>query len=154
YVGQSFFFLAALNSIPLSTATLLLLIYPALVLVGAVLMGRERVTASRLAALVLSLLGCLLVIGGPGQGGDAPWISLARTSSLISSGSILSGARVLRVVDPLVASGYLIASAGLGFVALSLAFAAFAWRMTSGAWLAIFVVAWFCTVVGVTGLLS
>src|SRR5207248_5922728 len=54
----------------------------------------------------------------------------------------------------LVASGYIIASAGLGFIALSVGFGDFAWGMTGGAWLAILVVAWFCTLIGVTGLLS
>lgn len=154
YVGQSFFYLASLEYLPLSTATLLLLIYPGIVLVAALVLGRERPTLGRLLALSLSLVGAALVVGTPGQAVEAFGVALALTSSFIYSGYVLIGDRLLRGIDPLVASGYILASAGLGFIILAFAFGAFSLAITSSAWMAILTVAWFCTVFGVTGFLA
>jgi drug/metabolite transporter (DMT)-like permease len=156
YVGQSYFYLAALERIPLSTGTLILMIHPALVMAGAVLLGRERLAPSRLVALALSLGGAVLVVGSPGQTGplDTFGVILALMSAAKYSTYMLLGDRILRGIDPLVASAYIIASAGVGFWVLAFAFGAFSLPSTTQAWLAILVIAWFCTVFGVTGLLA
>ncbi len=154
YVGQSYLFLAALEFIPLSTATLILLIYPALVMTVALALGRERATAARLAALGLSLLGAVLVVGGPGAEIHLGGALLAFGSAVVYATYLLVGDRVLRGIDPLVGSGYITSSAAVGFIILAVGFGAFTTQITLNAWLAILVVAWFCTVLGVTGLLA
>jgi drug/metabolite transporter (DMT)-like permease len=156
YVGQSFFYLAALERIPLSTGTLIMMIHPALVMAGAVALGRERLAPSRMVGLALSIGGAVLVIGGPGQADslDTLGVLLVLMSAANYSMYMLLGDRILRGADPLVASGYIIASAGVGFCVLAFVFGAFSLQMTALAWVAILAIAWFCTVFGVTGLLA
>ncbi|HEY6570447.1 MAG TPA: DMT family transporter [Candidatus Limnocylindrales bacterium] len=63
----------AFERIPIALALMLFYTYPAGVVVVAALLGRETVTPSRVAALVLSTTGVVLVLaGGMGAGGGAP----------------------------------------------------------------------------------
>ena len=63
----------AFERIPIALALMLFYTYPAGVVVVAALLGRETVTPSRVAALLLSTTGVVLVLaGGMGAGGGAP----------------------------------------------------------------------------------
>ena len=64
YAAQSASYFAALDRIDASLLTLLLYIYPVLVMVGAVALKRESWSRRRLAALGLALAGILLVLLG------------------------------------------------------------------------------------------
>ena len=64
YAAQSASYFAALDRIDASLLTLLLYVYPVLVMVGAVVLRRERWSGRRAAALGLALLGMLLVLSG------------------------------------------------------------------------------------------
>src|SRR5215216_3239894 len=63
YATQSGLFFGALERMDASLLALILYVYPALVLVGAVALGRERATARRVAALAIALVGTAMGFG-------------------------------------------------------------------------------------------
>jgi drug/metabolite transporter (DMT)-like permease len=78
-----------------SQVALVFRVYPLLVMVGAVLIRRERPSTRRGVALVMALLGVMLVLGGVSGGGfDGVGAALAFGSGLVYSVYILVGDRV------------------------------------------------------------
>jgi len=76
-------FFASLERIDVSLASLLMCSYPAIVVAGAVLLGRERASKRRAAALVVALVGVLLALaGGVGGALDPVGIALALAASV------------------------------------------------------------------------
>lgn len=102
YAAQSASYFAALDRIDASLLTLLLYVYPVLVMVGAVLLGREAWSARRVTALGLSLLGILLVLSAA-SGGRFDWlgVGLGLTAGVVYTAYILVGDRVVAGVPPL-----------------------------------------------------
>jgi drug/metabolite transporter (DMT)-like permease len=72
YALQAGCFFAALTRIDASLLSLLLYTYPAIVAAAAVALGRERIDARRVAALVLASSGLVLVLAGAGTGALDP----------------------------------------------------------------------------------
>jgi drug/metabolite transporter (DMT)-like permease len=92
YALQSFLYFGALTRISASLTSLLLYLYPALVTVLAVMLRRERPDRRRLAALVCSALGLVLILGTGSAIG-----SLAGLGVLLALGSALTYALYLTV---------------------------------------------------------
>ncbi|MFC4037405.1 DMT family transporter [Dactylosporangium siamense] len=67
YAAQASLFFAALRLMDASPLSLILYTFPVLVTVGAVLLGRDRLTARRGIALVTASTGTLLVLAGAGS---------------------------------------------------------------------------------------
>jgi drug/metabolite transporter (DMT)-like permease len=102
YAAQSASYFAALERIDASLLTLLLYVYPVLVMVGAVLLGRERWSARRLVALGLALMGILLVLSAAaGHRFDWLGVALGLTAGVVYTGYILVGDRVVAGVPPI-----------------------------------------------------
>ena len=116
YAVQATLFFTALSRISASLTGLLLYLYPALVTVGAVLLGRHRLTRLTFIGLVTALVGTGLVVGFPEGTLDAVGVALALAAAVWYAGYILVGERVLADVDPLVTSVYVTAGAALSFV--------------------------------------
>ena len=95
YAAQSASYFAALERIDASLLALILYVYPVLVMVGAVALGRERWSARRVGALALALLGILLVLAGSASG-RFDWVGagLGLTAALVYTAYILVGDRV------------------------------------------------------------
>src|SRR6478609_2856665 len=68
YAMQSGLYFNALERMDASLLALILYIYPALVLIGAVALGRERASARRVTALLIALTGTALVLVGAASG--------------------------------------------------------------------------------------
>jgi drug/metabolite transporter (DMT)-like permease len=103
YAAQSGLFFLALERMDASLLALILYVYPALVLAGAVALGRERVTARRVVALAVALAGVALVLAGAASGRvDALGAAMGFAAALVYSSYILVGDRVT-VGIPLVA---------------------------------------------------
>jgi drug/metabolite transporter (DMT)-like permease len=68
YATQSGLFFAALERMDASLLALILYVYPALVLIGAVALGRERASVRRVTALLIALAGTALVLVGAASG--------------------------------------------------------------------------------------
>jgi drug/metabolite transporter (DMT)-like permease len=96
YAAQSASYFAALDRIDASLLALLLYVYPVLVMVGAVALGRERWSSRRAGALGLALLGIVLVMAGSITG-RFDWIGagLGLTAALVYTTYILIGERVV-----------------------------------------------------------
>ena len=73
---------------PIALVLMLFYTYPAGVVIADVLLGHERITPSRTAALLLSSAGVILVlVGGMSAGGDAPIAPLGIVLALCSAAS-------------------------------------------------------------------
>lgn len=97
YSAQSGLFFSALRHIDVSLTSLLLYTFPALVCVGAVALGRERLTASRAIALGLASAGTALVLLGGAIGG------LNATGVLLGLGAGVAYSAYILVADGFIA---------------------------------------------------
>ena len=116
YAVQATLFFSALTRISASLTGLLLYLYPALVTVGAVLLGRHRATRLTVLGLALAVGGTVLIVGLPAGRVDALGVALGLAAAVWYSGYILIGERVIGDVDPLVTSVYVSGGAALSFV--------------------------------------
>jgi drug/metabolite transporter (DMT)-like permease len=103
YAAQSGLFFAALERMDASLLALILYTYPALVVAGAVALGRERATPRRIVALIVALAGVSLVLAGAASGKlDALGAAMGFAAALVYTGYILIGDRVTTGI-PLIA---------------------------------------------------
>ncbi len=134
YAAQAGCYFAALQRIDASLLSLVLYTFPAMVAVAAVALGRERLDARRVVALVLASGGLALVVAGAGTGAlDPLGIALGLGAAVVYAAYILvsegiAGRVPPRVLATLVCTGaavsLVVASAALGDLhpgALSLA---------------------------------
>ncbi len=94
YAGQSFCYFTALKFASASTVSLLLYTYPVLVIVGAAIFQKEKVTFRKLLALACAMAGSVTIIGMKGHA-EPLGIVLALGAALIYSGYILTGSRLI-----------------------------------------------------------
>ena len=105
YATQAGLFFLALERMDASLLALVLYTYPAFVLVGAVLLGRERATRRRVLALVAASAGTVLVLAGAGGGAvDALGVAMGLGAALAYTTYILVGDKVLAGTPPLALS--------------------------------------------------
>jgi drug/metabolite transporter (DMT)-like permease len=103
YATQSGLYFAALERMDASLLALVLYIYPALVLIGAIALGRERTSVRRVTALLIALVGAALVLGGAVSGSlDAIGTAMGIGAALAYTVYILTGDRVGVGVPPVV----------------------------------------------------
>lgn len=137
YAAQSASFFAALTRIDASLLTLMLYVYPITVMIGAVALGRERLSPRRVVALAIALFGMALVmLGAVSAGFDVVGALLGLTAALVYTVYILTGDRVLKGISalPLTAlvclgasTTYLLASVPQGGPQLDFAPAGWVW---------------------------
>ncbi|MFW5397651.1 MAG: threonine/homoserine efflux transporter RhtA [Candidatus Accumulibacter regalis] len=96
YVGQSFCYFAALQYASAGLTALLLYLYPAIVTVLSAVLARRRLSGLRMLAVVATLFGTGLAVGGS-LAGSTLGILLGATAALIYSVYILVGERVTPV---------------------------------------------------------
>jgi drug/metabolite transporter (DMT)-like permease len=102
YAAQSASFFAALDRIDASLLTLILYVYPVLVMAGAVALGREPWSGRRAVALGLSLVGILFVLTGAATDRfDWAGAVLGLVAALVYTAYILTGDRLLSGIAPL-----------------------------------------------------
>jgi uncharacterized membrane protein len=95
YATQSGLYFDALERMDASLLALILYVYPALVLIGAVALGRERASVRRVAALLIALAGTALVLAGAASGSlDALGTAMGFGAALAYTVYILTGDRV------------------------------------------------------------
>jgi drug/metabolite transporter (DMT)-like permease len=135
YATQAGLFFLALERMDASLLALVLYTYPAFVLVGAVLLRREKATRKRVLALVAALSGTVLVLTGAGGGAvDALGVAMGVGAALAYTTYILVGDKVLAGTPPLALSALVCSGATATFLLVSvasggpeLAFAAEGW---------------------------
>ena len=119
YAADAAFFWAALDRTSPPFATLLHYAHLPVVVGTAALLGRDRLDARRVAALVGVLVGVVLV--GGGGSADPVGIALALASAGVYAAYILASDRVLRDVDPTAFAALLTAGAATTFLAFDAA---------------------------------
>lgn len=105
YAAQAGLFFSALQRMDASLLALILYTYPVLVTIGAVLLGRERLTPARVAALVSATGGTLLVLLGAGGVGFHPvGAVMAFGAAMVYTTYILVSDTVVHRLAPVVLS--------------------------------------------------
>ena len=101
YAAQAGAYFAALVRMDAGLLGLLLYTYPTFVAVAAILLGRDRFDARRLAALVLASSGLVLVLASAGTGDLDPLATaLALTAAVVYSAYILVSGSIAARVPP------------------------------------------------------
>lgn len=122
YAAQSGLFFGALQRMDASLLALLLYTYPAWVTLGAVALGRERLSGRRLAALGLASGGLAIVLAGAASGSfDAAGAAMGLGASLAYTVYILVADRTGLVMPALGLSGLVCAGAAATFGVVGLA---------------------------------
>jgi drug/metabolite transporter (DMT)-like permease len=117
YTAQAALFFLALTRIDVPVTSLSLYVYPALVTLGAVALGRDRLDRVRTAALVLAFAGLVLVlIVGASTKLDALGVALALGSACAYTAYILTSETVLERAEPLSLSALVCTGATASFV--------------------------------------
>jgi drug/metabolite transporter (DMT)-like permease len=102
YATQSGLYFSALERMDASLLALVLYTYPALVCAAAVLIGRERATARRVAALLVASAGAALVLLGAASGSvDALGTAMGFGAAIAYTAYILVGDRAVAGIPPL-----------------------------------------------------
>jgi drug/metabolite transporter (DMT)-like permease len=114
YALQSTFYFSALTRIDASLTALVLYTYPVLVTLGAVLMGRERLTTRRVLALVAATAGTVLVLVGVGRlRFDVLGVGLAFGAAVTYTAYILVSDTVVNRLPPVVLTTLVMAGAAV-----------------------------------------
>jgi drug/metabolite transporter (DMT)-like permease len=114
YATQASLYFAALQLMNASLLSLVFYTYPLLVTVTAVLLGRDRLTPGRCAALVAASCGTLLVLLGTGSVDFHPLgVTLAFGAAVIYTAYILVADTVVQRLPPLILSALVMAGAAL-----------------------------------------
>lgn len=122
YATQSSLYFAALDRIDAPMVALVLYTYPALVTLAAVLLGRDRLTLRRLAALGVSSAGTLLVlVGAGGLSFDLVGVALAFGAAVTYTVYILVADGAVHQVPPVVLSALVMTGAAAALAARGLA---------------------------------
>jgi drug/metabolite transporter (DMT)-like permease len=117
--GTATMFFVALTRISAATAILLLYAQPAFVAVLSASLGRERFGRLKLAALVLSLGGVVLVLGAPASRID-PWgAALALSAAALLAVHILIMQRAIAGLHPATASAAILGIAAVLFIPIA-----------------------------------
>jgi len=89
YAVQSTLFFTALTRISAGLAALLLYLYPALVTVGAIALGRHRLDRATVLGVALALAGVVLVLGLPGERPDPLGVGTVVGGVAVVAGAML-----------------------------------------------------------------
>lgn len=153
FAPESGLFFAALGRIDAALAALVVYIYPGLVALGAVALGRERLGRRQGASLVVASAGVALVLVGAGAGAvDPVGVALALGAAVAYAGYVLAGDRAVRGHDPLAVAAPVCTGAALAFSA--------GWALDGGiagtpaAWALVGLMALGCTVLPMVAFLS
>jgi drug/metabolite transporter (DMT)-like permease len=117
YVGQASAFFGSLRTVPAAITSILLYVYPAIVVVLARIVFGEKLRRLRLLALFVATVGVVLVVDPRPAGHlDLGGVLLGLTSALVYSIYIIAGGSLLRGAAPLVATAYIATVAGAVFL--------------------------------------
>lgn len=155
YAVEATAFYVALERIDAALAELLLFTYPALVVVGAALLGREPLTRHRAQALALSTVGTALVLAaGELSTIDVLGVVAAALAACLYAVCVLISDRMVAQREPLRVSAELVGGGALCFLAYGLVTGAIDLDLTARAWVAIVSIAFLSTVVPIVAFLA
>jgi drug/metabolite transporter (DMT)-like permease len=120
--GQAALFYSALERLDAGLTVLLLYTFPAMVAVGSVAIGRERVSRRKAGAVLVATLGTgLVLLGDAHLRGDGAGVMLGLASAVAAAAWVLVSDRVLQGMPSLVVSALVSTGAALALWAVGLA---------------------------------
>lgn len=149
YGTMSAFFLLAVSRIPASLAGMLLYLYPALVTIVTVLTKQEVLTLNKGAALAMTSIGLVMVLGASFKEVDLLGILFGIGAACVYTVYIVIGSKVLNRLNPLIATTYIMAGSALVYCVIALTTNTLSLSFSSGVWLAIGGIILISTVLGV-----
>ena len=154
YALQSAFSFAALERLPVGLTSLLLYTMPVMVVVVALLRGREQPSRRIFGALVLAVGGVSVAVLGPADGGISMLgVVLDLCSAVLYTLYYLGMESLPERVDRLVASALICTGAAVSYVAFGLATGRLDRTPSASGWVWITAMALICTVASITLLL-
>lgn len=140
-------YISSVLYIPASLAALLLYAYPVIVTVIAVLTKQEEFSRFKLAGLLLSTFGLVLVLGLAWQGINSLGVILALAAAFVYAIYILVGNKVLETTTPLVSTAIISTSAAFTYGVIGLPMGGTTWDLSWGTWMGIGGIALFSTII-------
>lgn len=154
YAGEATLYFSALERLDASLVALLLATYPAVVVVVAIALGRERPDRRRAVALGASIGGAVLVLGGARVTGlDALGLAFAASAVVAYATYVLIADRVAGRVDGLMLAALVITGAAVGTLAFGSASGSLDFTLSAPAWASIVTLAGLCTIVPIAAFL-
>jgi len=150
YGGMSILFANSLHYLPASLTAMLLYTYPALVALLSFMAGDEPFNGGKLLALVVCLAGLFMVLGV--SSANAPLIGVLSIlgAAAIYSVYIVIGSRLLKSVNPFLATMYICASTGVAALIYGMADNSLLLSLPIKGWLAILGISVFPTIIGIS----
>jgi drug/metabolite transporter (DMT)-like permease len=151
YAAQSGLYFTALTRMDVGLTALVLYLYPSLVTLGAVALGRDRLDRVRIGSLALAFAGLVLIlfVGDPADI-DALGVALALGAALAYTGYILiSDTVVSDRLDPLTLSTLVCAGATVSFVLAAAVSGAASFTFEAEGWLWLAAIAVVSTVLAI-----
>jgi drug/metabolite transporter (DMT)-like permease len=135
YAGETELMFQALAHIEASLAELIVFVYPALVVLGAIALRREAASRRRLVALALAMTGVTLVLaGGVHAGGDTADMLLPLGAALLFASYVLAAERINARIHPLTFAALICSGAAVSFSAGGLLTGSLQLGMPAAAW--------------------
>ncbi|MCA1899671.1 MAG: DMT family transporter [Chloroflexi bacterium] len=151
YVGQSFLYLTSIKYASVGLIALLLYLYPMFVFILSVIFLREKVTAVKVTALALSIVGAGLTVDP--DGGQLLGAAMIIAAALVYSVYIVVGANVMKHVTAFQSSAVVFMSAGAVYGILTFANGVHLPQSATG-WLAMLGMVVFSTIIAITAFLA
>ena len=146
--------LRALEYIPVGPLAFLFYTYPAWVALLAAIRRTERLTAIRVTALVLALLGVSIMIGAPREQLSAIGVTLALASAILYSFYLPALEQIQRGLPAFVSTFFLIAGAAIVFLIVALFAGALYFPQSTSVWRNIVLLAVVSTVLAFSALIK
>ena len=147
YVSLSFTYFSALTMAPVGLVVILFYIYPSLVTLQAALFLNSPITKIKIAALLLSFAGIVLVVGLDFGGAPTLGVALAVASAVIFSIYMIVGSKVISKTDSFSASTIVIIAAAVVF-GIIVALKGLKFPTTFNGWIAVLAISLISTALG------
>jgi drug/metabolite transporter (DMT)-like permease len=135
YAAHLYGLLGAVAYLPVNMVVLIYFLHPLIIGILAICAGHERASALRLGALTGAIIGLGLAVGFSSEGLSGLGIALAFMAALLAAAVITGSSLAMRNSDSLAVTSYMMLSAALCLVALSLARCDLKLPVTAAGWL-------------------
>lgn len=149
YGTMSACFLLAVEKIPASLASMLLYLYPAFVTLVTVALKQETLNWRKIGALLVASVGLIMVLGASFANANLVGLMLGIGAALVYTVYIVAGSRVIRPLEPINSTMYIMFGAAVAFSVFGLATKSLTANFPLTTWLVLAGIVLFPTVLAV-----
>ncbi|MTI85130.1 MAG: DMT family transporter [Firmicutes bacterium] len=142
----------AFRYIPAAMAILFLYLYPTIVTFLAFLFLKEPLTWRKISALLLTMGGCIIILGQPLHGLDMRGVGFSVGAAITNAVFLVGSTRMLDHIEVHVYNTYMTVMIAIFFSVLGAATGQLSFHFTSSVWVAILVLGIVCTVLAMATL--